>query len=167
MVKYLNTLNCNIIMAFEIKSPAFENGNVIPEKYTCDGENVSPPLKWHDVPAETKSLVLICDDPDAPLMTWVHWLIYCIPPSKNGLEENIPRKEVLEWGGKQGKNSWGKIGYGGPCPPGKKQHRYFFRLYALNEELNLPAGLKKKELLKRIERHVIGKAEIMGKYGRK
>ena len=162
---YLNGGNCNN-MAFKIESPAFENGKTIPKKYTCDGEDISPPLRWHDVPPETKSLALICDDPDAPLMTWVHWVIYCIPPSKNELEEGIPKNETLSWGGKQGKNSWGKIGYGGPCPPGRKPHRYYFRLYALDAMLDLPPGLKKKDLLKKMEGHVIGQAEIMGKYGR-
>ena len=152
-------------MVFRIGSPAFENGSMIPKKYTCDGEDISPPLKWHDLPEGTKSLALVCDDPDAPLMTWVHWVIYCIPPTKDGLEEGIPNKEILEYG-KQGKNSWGRIGYGGPCPPGKKPHRYFFKLYAIDEAIDLKPGLKKKELLKKIEAHVIEKTEIMGRYGR-
>ena len=159
----VNILN---IMVFVVESPAFENGEIIPKKYTCDGEDISPPLKWHDLPEKTKSLALICEDPDAPLFTWIHWVIYSIPPPVNELEENIPKKEILEWGAKQGKNSWGRIGYGGPCPPGKKPHRYFFRLYALDEEIGLEPGLKKKELMKKVEKHIIAKAEIMGRYGR-
>jgi len=152
-------------MAFQIESPAFGNGEMIPKKYTCDGDDISPPLKWKDVPEGTKSLALICDDPDAPLMTWVHWIVYNIPPEKDGLEENVPKEEKIE-GGMQGKNSWGKIGYGGPCPPGAKPHRYFLKLYALDSMLDIEPGIKKKKLMKEMEGHIIAKAELMGKYSR-
>ena len=152
-------------MAFQIESPAFGNGEMIPKKYTCDGDDVSPPLKWKDVPEGTKSLALICDDPDAPLMTWVHWIVYNIPPEKDGLEENIPKKEILEKG-MQGKNSWGKIGYGGPCPPGAKPHRYFLKLYALDSMLDIEPGIKKKKLMKEMEGHILAKTELMGLYKR-
>lgn len=147
-------------MAFQIESPAFENGGIIPKKYTCDGENVSPPLRWKEIPEGTESLALICDDPDAPMMTWVHWILYNIPPDTEGLEEGTNLKGAV-----YGKNSWGKLGYGGPCPPKGKPHRYFFKLYALDSKLS-EEGMKKKNLLKEMEGHVLAKAELMGMYGR-
>ena len=146
-------------------SPSFEHGGMIPKKYTCDGEDISPPLKWKNVPSGTKSFVLICDDPDAPMGTWVHWVYYDIPANVRSLPEGILPVENPEIGGTQGINDFKKIGYGGPCPP-FGTHRYFFKLYAIDKVLNLPAGLTKEEVLRKIEGHVIGKAVLMGRYSR-
>jgi len=150
----------------EIKSTAFKEGEMIPSKYTCDGPDVSPPLEWSNVPENTKSFALINDDPDAPVGTWVHWVIFNIPGNENKLEENIPKKEVLRNGARQGKNDFGRIGYGGPCPPGGT-HRYYFKLYALKKELDLKPGSTKRELLKAMEGNVIAEAYLMGKYSRR
>ena len=153
-------------MAMTITSPAFEHGGMIPAKYTCDGENISHALEWSDVPAGTRSLVLINDDPDAPVGLWVHWVVYDIPPSAKGLPEHVdPSQEVLPNGARQGANSWSRIGYGGPCPPGGT-HRYFFKLYALDAEIALPPGATKNEVEQAIQGHVIEQAELMGKYSR-
>lgn len=153
-------------MALSIRSPAFAHGTSIPARYTCDGENVSPPLEWKDVPQEAESLALIVDDPDAPLLTWVHWLVYDMPASRTSLPENVPRQTVLEDGTKQGITSFRRIGYGGPCPPGRKAHRYYFRLYALDAELGLSPGAKKKALIRALQRHLLATAETMGTYAR-
>lgn len=139
---------------------------MIPEKYTCDGEDVSPPLRWEGIPPGARSLALICDDPDAPMATWVHWVIYSIPPNTTGLREALSKTELVEGRMKQGKNSWRMIGYGGPCPPGGRPHRYFFKLYALDTELALGPGADKKELESAMKGHIIGQAEVMGIYAR-
>jgi len=149
----------------ELSSLAFNDGDMIPDKYTCDGADVSPPLEWGLVPEGTKSIALICDDPDAPVGTWVHWVYYDIPADTKGLPENIAPQENPDNGGKQGTNDFRRIGYGGPCPPGGT-HRYYFKIYALDTILNLPAGADKKQLLKAMEGHIIGQAQIMGKYKR-
>ncbi len=153
-------------MAFELKSTAFENGGFIPKKYTCDGPDVSPPLSWTDPPEETRSLALICDDPDAPMGTWVHWVLFGVPPEIRELPEGVPTEKTLPWGGKQGRNDFGRIGYGGPCPPRGPAHRYFFRLYALDIEPDLSPGATKRELLRAIEGHILAETELMGRYGR-
>ena len=153
-------------MAFELKSTAFENGGFIPKKYTCDGSDVSPPLSWTDPPEGTKSLALICDDPDAPMGTWVHWVLFGVPPETRELPEGVPTEKTLSWGGKQGRNDFGRIGYGGPCPPRGPAHRYFFRLYALDTEPDLSPGATKRELLRAIEGHILAEAELIGRYGR-
>jgi Raf kinase inhibitor-like YbhB/YbcL family protein len=149
----------------ELSSLAFNDDNMIPDKYTCDGADVSLPLEWGLVPEGTKSIALICDDPDAPVGTWVHWVYYDIPADTKGLPENIAPQENPDNGGKQGTNDFRRIGYGGPCPPGGT-HRYYFKIYALDTILNLPAGADKKKLLKAMEGHIIGQAQIMGKYKR-
>ncbi|MHB2149462.1 YbhB/YbcL family Raf kinase inhibitor-like protein [Calditrichota bacterium LG25] len=146
-------------------SSAFEEGGMIPSKYTCDGQDVSPPLRWSDVPQETRSFALICDDPDAPMGTWVHWVIYNIPDTTRSLPEAIPSSERLDNGTLQGKNDFKRYGYGGPCPPGGT-HRYFFKLYALDTKLDLPAGATKAQLLKAMNGHIVGEAQLMGKYSR-
>ncbi len=153
-------------MAFRLRSASFENGGRIPVVYTCDGRDVSPPLSWENSPAGTKSFVLICDDPDAPVGTWVHWVIYNIPPSTKSLPEAVPTDKKLKDGSMQGKNDFGRIGYGGPCPPRGKPHRYFFKLYALDTMLKVDGGLRKKEILGLIKGHVLGEAELYGTYGR-
>lgn len=159
-------LACSSLMAFELKSPAFTAGGAIPTLYTCQGRDISPPLAWTGAPEKTRSFVLICDDPDAPLGTWDHWVYYNIPPSTSSLPEGMPRKEKPEQGGIHGRSSFGDFGYGGPCPPWGT-HRYFFRLYALDTMLDLESGVKKKGVLKAMEGHVLGTAELMGTYRKK
>jgi Raf kinase inhibitor-like YbhB/YbcL family protein len=152
-------------VAIVITSSAFKEGGMIPAKYTCDGQNISPPLKWEQVPQGTKSFALICDDPDAPLGTWVHWVMWNIPTEANGLSENIlPAKELPD-GSKQGINSSRKQGYSGPCPPGGT-HRYYFKIYALDEKLNLPPASAKQDLLDAMKGHILAEGSLMGKYRR-
>lgn len=152
-------------MNLTIKSTAFKEGGHIPDKYTCDGMDISPPLSWSDIPEGTQSLALISDDPDAPMGTWVHWVIYDIPAEIESLPESVPAEETLQDNTKQGKNDFGRIGYGGPCPPGGT-HRYFFKLYALDTKLNLKPGLTKAKLLKAMDGHILGEGKLMGKYKR-
>jgi len=149
-----------------ITSSAFKMGSTIPKKYTGDGVDVSPPLSWDGVPEGTKSLALISDDPDAPVGTWVHWVIFNIPSSEKGLPEGVPKQNTLSNGAKQGMNDFRKIGYNGPAPPPGKPHRYYFKLYALDIVLDLPAGIKKSELLKAMEGHILSTSEYMGTYQR-
>ena len=149
----------------KLQSTAFKDGEMIPGKYTCDGANVSPPLRWNALPTGTKSLVLICDDPDAPGGTWVHWVYYDIPPETTGLPENVATLQRPQIGGAQGKNDFRKIGYGGPCPPGGT-HRYYFKIYALDVMLALPPGVTKAEVLKAMEGHILDKTALTGKYKR-
>ncbi len=149
----------------ELKSSAFAAGGMIPKKHTCDGPDVSPPLAWSDVPAGAKSLALIADDPDAPMGTWVHWVAWNIPPNARGLEEGVPKKDLLPNGMKQGTTDFRSIGYGGPCPP-SGTHRYFFKLYALDTSLNLPPSATKKDLDKAMQGHLLQQVELMGKYAR-
>ena len=152
-------------MAINVMSAAFVEGGMIPSTYTCDGADVSPPLAWTGVPEEAKALALICDDPDAPMGTWVHWVLFNLPASLQELAEAIPAEKELKNGAKQGRNDFRKIGYGGPCPPGGT-HRYYFRLYALDTALNLPAGASKAELLKAMEGHILAQGQLMGRYKR-
>jgi Raf kinase inhibitor-like YbhB/YbcL family protein len=152
-------------MTLKVTSTAFDEGGMIPAKYTCDGENVSPPLAWSGVPEAAKSLALVADDPDAPGGTWTHWVIYEIPTTEKGLAENVPARDTLDGGARQGKNDFKKPGYGGPCPP-SGTHRYFFKLYALDTNLNLPPGATKDQLLKATEGHVLAQGQLMGRYKR-
>jgi len=152
-------------MDIKIKSPAFVPGGKIPGKYTCDGMDISPPLAWTSGPEGTKTFALICDDPDAPMGTWVHWVLFNLPADIIELRENVPPERELESGAKQGMNDFRKIGYGGPCPPGGT-HRYYFKLYALDTEINLEAGATKSELLKAMEGHILAEGQLMGKYER-
>jgi hypothetical protein len=149
----------------EIKSSAFKEGAIIPGKYTCDNIDISPPLEWSQVPDGTKTFALICDDPDAPMGTWVHWVLFNLPGNILELSENVPKIEVLKNGARQGKNDFGKIGYGGPCPPGGT-HRYYFKIYALDKELDSKSGITKKELLKAMEGHISEEGKLMGRYKR-
>jgi len=153
-------------MALKIESPAFTPEGDIPKKYTCDGSDVSPPLHWSKPPAGTKSLALICDDPDAPMGTWVHWVLYRLPAAAQELPEGVPAQERLDDGTLQGKNDFKKIGYGGPCPPRGPKHRYYFKLYALDTVPDLPSGATKSQLLKAVEGHILAQGELMGRYGR-
>ena len=153
-------------MEIEITSPAFKNEGMIPSKYTADGSNVSPPLRFESVPEGTKSLALINDDPDAPAGTWVHWVMWNIPSKTTEIAENIPPDKCLPNGSKQGMTSFGRHGYGGPAPP-SGTHRYYFKVYALDTELNLPEKAGKQELLKAIGNHILAQGQLMGKYKRR
>jgi hypothetical protein len=156
----------SVTHGFELKSPAFASGAMIPSLYTCQGNDISPPLAWYGAPGGTRSFVLICDDPDAPIVTWVHWVYYNIPASVTSLPEAFTKSEKPAQGGIHGKSSFGDFGYGGPCPPWGT-HRYFFRLYALDTMLTLASGVKKKDVLKAMEGHVLTQAVLMGKYKKK
>jgi hypothetical protein len=150
-----------------LTSTAFGEGQPIPAKYTCDGQNVSPPIHWSGVPRETKSLVLIVDDPDAPSGTWVHWVVYDLPPTVTELSEDLAKNQYIPGGAKQGLNDFKHLGYGGPCPPSGKAHRYYLKLYALDRVLNLRPGAAKKEVEQAMEKHTLGQAQLMGTYKRK
>jgi Raf kinase inhibitor-like YbhB/YbcL family protein len=150
----------------ELRSAAFDSGNNIPRKYTCDGDNISPPLNWRSVPDETEVFVLICDDPDAPRGPFVHWILYDLPADIRRLEKDVPQDGQLASGGVQGRNSSGKIGYTGPCPPQGPAHHYHFRLYALDKALGLSTGATRQQVLDRIEGHVLDSTELLGLYGR-
>jgi Raf kinase inhibitor-like YbhB/YbcL family protein len=154
-------------VAFRFESPSFAHEGEIPRKHTCEGEDVSPELRWSDVPEGAKSLALIVDDPDAPdpkapKMTWVHWVLYDLPATATCLPESVSDSALPE-GTRQGKNDWGKTGYGGPCPP-IGEHRYFFKLYALDGVLGDLSEPKKAELLKAMEGRVVGEVQLMGVY---
>ena len=151
---------------FVLTSPAFKGGETIPKKYTCDGVDVSPPLSWSGFPAGTKSFVLIVEDPDAPGGIFTHWIAYNISSEITSLPENVEKVERLVNGVLQGMNNFGKIGYNGPCPPPGSKHRYYFRIYALDCYIDLPPGATREEILKAIEGHVIGEAELLGYYKR-
>ena len=153
-------------LKFQLTSSAFTQGGYIPPKYTGDGVDVSPPLKWTGVPENVKSFALICDDPDAPVGTWVHWVLYDIPPAATELPEATPKLEHLPNGMKQGINSFGKVGYGGPEPPKGSEHRYYFKLYALDMDPPLDARAHKTDLEKAMQRHIVARAELMGRYRR-
>jgi Raf kinase inhibitor-like YbhB/YbcL family protein len=152
-------------MAITITSTGFTDEDMIPRQYTCDGEDISPPLAWTGIPEGTKSLTLICDDPDAPVGTWVHWVLFNIPPSAKELGAKVPSKDTLDNGAKHGTNDFGKLGYGGPCPPGGT-HRYYFKLYALDAEIPSEAGITKAQLLKEMEGHILAEGQLMGRYKR-
>lgn len=150
----------------KLTSTAFEEGGAIPRKHTRDGEDVSPPLSWTSAPEGTKSLALICDDPDAPRGTWVHWVIFNIPPTAHELQEHMPAQKTLANGARQGTNDFPKTGYGGPAPP-SGTHRYYFKLYALDTMLALEAGARKPELEKAMQGHILAQSQLMGRYARR
>lgn len=144
----------------KLSSPTFQNNQRIPEKYTCEGEDINPSLEVSEIPRNAKSLVLIVDDPDAPVGTWDHWILFNIPTNTTKIEEDsIPK------GATQGKNSWNKNNYGGPCPP-SGTHRYFFKLYALDKILNLDKNAKKSEIEKAMQNYILAKAELVGLYSK-
>lgn len=160
-------LKSDLIMeTIKVTSSAFSNNAMIPSKYTCDGINISPSIEWQGIPEGTKSIALICDDPDAPIGDWVHWILFNIPPSVRSIKEgftyrNKPAPEILA-----GRTDFGKLEYGGPCPP-SGTHRYFFKIYAVDTMLKLSEGSTKKQLLQAVEGHILGKGELMGTYNRK
>jgi Raf kinase inhibitor-like YbhB/YbcL family protein len=154
---------------FKLSSPSFGHNQPIPAKFSCEGQDVSPALKWEGAPPATKSFALICDDPDAPVGTWVHWVIWGIPAKATELPENVAKTETVAAldGAKQGENSWPKIGYGGPCPPrGHGVHHYHFRLYALDTALALQPRATKKQLEEAMKGHILAQIELVGTYQR-
>ncbi len=152
-------------MAITVTSSAFEEGKMIPGIYTCDGKDISPPLKIEGIPEETKSIALISDDPDAPMGTWVHWVLYNLPPDTRDLQGNIPPDETLANGALHGISDFGRFGYGGPCPP-SGTHRYFFKVYALDAMLGLSGRVTKSDLLTAMEGHILAEGQLMGRYKR-
>lgn len=153
-------------MSFQIKTSAFADGGAIPKKFSCEGADTSPPLAWSGAPEKTQSFALIADDPDAPAGTWVHWVLYNLPPSTKDLLEGVEKVEQLSNGALQGRNDFRKIGYGGPCPPPGSTHRYFFKLYALDTKLSLKAGASKADVEREMKGHVLGESRLMGKFSR-
>jgi Raf kinase inhibitor-like YbhB/YbcL family protein len=153
-------------MALELTSPAFENQGVIPDIFTCQGQDISPALEWEGAPAGTQSFALICDDPDAPSGNWVHWVIYNISAGALGLPQGVPGTQSLERGAKQGITDFQRPGYGGPCPPPGKPHRYFFKLYALDGMLDIAGKVTREMLLQAMEGRILAQATLMGTYQR-
>jgi Raf kinase inhibitor-like YbhB/YbcL family protein len=153
-------------MAFELTTSAFKQNGAVPREYTCDGSDISVPLSWKDAPEGTESFAVIVDDPDAPRGTWVHWVIYDIPADGRELSAGIGHEDSLQSGAKQGKNDFGKIGYGGPCPPGGPAHHYHFKLYALDQMTGLKAKATKQQLLDAMKGHVLAEAKLIGTYKR-
>lgn len=157
------TPTAEAVLPFAITSPAFVHETEIPLQYTCDGEDTSPPLEWSAPPSGAASLALIVDDPDAPMGTWVHWVIYNLPAEARGLPAGITPDAELPDGSRQGNNSWPKLGYGGPCPP-SGSHRYVFKLYALDAVLDVRPGATEQQLLQAMEGHILAEAQLMGTY---
>jgi Raf kinase inhibitor-like YbhB/YbcL family protein len=153
-------------MAFELTSSVFKEGELIPKKYTCEGPDASPLLRWGNPPQGTRSFALIADDPDAPVGTWVHWVIFNLPPDARELPEGVPTQDTLPNGARQGLNDFKRVGYGGPCPPPGKPHRYYFKLYALDRVLDLKPRVTKAHVLDASKGHVLAEAQLMGKFGR-
>jgi Raf kinase inhibitor-like YbhB/YbcL family protein len=149
----------------QVTSTAFQEGATIPAQYTADGKNVSPPLEWTGVPDGTASIALICDDPDAPRGTWVHWVLFNLPSDTHSLAEAMPR-DRHPGGARSGSNDFRKQGYDGPSPPPGKPHRYYFKVYALDRLLELPVGATKQHVVEAMEGHIIGSGQLMGRYGR-
>ena len=152
--------------SFAVISTAFPNGAEVPRRHTCDGADLSPAFAWHGAPDGTRSLALIADDPDAPGGTWTHWLLWNIPAEATLLPEDQPKIESLDNGARQGSNDFRRIGYGGPCPPPGKPHRYFFKFYALDARLDLKAGASRADLEHALKPHVLAQAQWIGTYGR-
>ena len=157
------------MIVFALSSPAFASGAAIPARFTADGPDLSPPLEWSGPPEGTKSFALLVTDPDAPAGTWIHWILIGIPPDLRRLPEGVDTKASPTGiaGAKNGKNSFGDLGWGGPSPPRGKPHRYFFKLYALDAPLSLGAGATREQLLESMKGHILAAAETMGTYQRK
>lgn len=149
-----------------LSSSAFHDGEAIPTKFTCDGADISPPLAWSGVSDNAKSMVLICDDPDAPMGTWVHWVVVDIPPSMTGFDEGVSSDALAREGVVQGINDFRRSAYGGPCPP-SGTHRYYFKLYALDTSLSLGSGATKKQVEEAMAGHILAQAQLMGRYMRR
>jgi Raf kinase inhibitor-like YbhB/YbcL family protein len=153
-------------MNIEVTSPAFPEGGTIPRRYTHDGDDLSPPLRWSHLPDGTKSLALVCDDPDAPAGDWVHWLLYGLDAGTTSLPEGVPHEKVVDGVGVQGLNGFKRLGYIGPAPPHGKPHRYYFRLYALDTPLHLRPEAKRTDLQRAMKGHVLAEGSLMGLYER-
>ncbi len=157
--------------AFQMGTTSFADGHMMSDKYTCQGANISPEIHWKGAPLKTKTFALICEDPDAPTQTWVHWVIYNIPITKDitkptyELTEGMPKDDVQSNGIMQGSNDFKKIGYDGPCPPKGLPHRYYFELYAVDSVLPVSAGFTKSELMKAMKGHILAQTQIMGLFG--
>jgi Raf kinase inhibitor-like YbhB/YbcL family protein len=150
--------------SFSISSPAFTDGGKLPKKYSCNGDDVSPPLTISGAPEGTKSFVLIMDDPDAPSGTWIHWVVYNLPGTTTEIAENAPKKHTWDDGTMQGRNSWSDANYGGACPP-DGQHRYYFKVYALDKVLDLKKKSSLRKVKKAMKKHILAEAKLMAKYG--
>ena len=153
-------------MALSISSPVFQEGEDIPAKYSCEGQDISPPLAWGEPPAGTYSFALIVDDPDAPGRVFTHWVLFNLPADSRELPEAVPTQPQLSSGALQGKNDFGKTGYGGPCPPPGRPHRYQFTLYALDQLLDLKSGASKQQVLEAMQGHILGQGQLTGTYQR-
>jgi Raf kinase inhibitor-like YbhB/YbcL family protein len=153
-------------MSLDLTSPDFTSGGTIPKQFTCDGADFSPALQWKAPPSGTQSFALIADDPDAPVGTWVHWVLFDLPPTLRSLPQSLPKDAQAGDGSRHGTNDFDKIGYNGPCPPPGKPHRYFFKLYALDTKLNLKAGATKKEVERAMQGHILARGEYLGRYSR-
>ena len=153
-------------MALAVSSLAFQEGDKIPARYTCEGQDVSPVLTWDEPPAETQSFALIMDDPDAPVGVFTHWVLFNLPADSRGLSEAVPTQPHLPDGSLQGENDFGSIGYGGPCPPSGRPHRYQFTLYALDGTLDLKAGASKKQVIDAMQGHILAQGRLIGTYQR-
>jgi Raf kinase inhibitor-like YbhB/YbcL family protein len=153
-------------MIIRLRSPVFHDGDPIPRKYTCDGDDVSPPLEWDNLPEGAQSLAIVCEDPDAPVGTWDHWVFYSLPASEMVLPEGVPTDESLDSGAHQGVNDFHRIGYGGPCPPRGQIHRYFFKIYALKIDLQLEPGADKARLMEAMKGNILGEGQLVGTYQR-
>ena len=151
---------------FRMESAAFKEGAGIPVRFTCEGEDVSPALTWSGAPAGTRSFALIVEDPDAPGGVWTHWVVYNLHAQTKAMDENQPKQAQLPNGGLQGLSSFGRVGYGGPCPPPGPAHRYFFRLYALDVVLPLESGASKQKVIDAMKGHILGQALLMGRFKR-
>ena len=151
--------------ALTLSSESLKDG-MVPKEFTCDGEDKSPALTWTAPPANAKSLVLTVTDPDAPGGSFTHWVLYNLPANINGLPEGVPKQGQLAHGGRQGKTDFGKVGYGGPCPPAGTPHRYVFTLYALDVEVDVPAGAPRDHVETAMKGHVVGQGELVARYGR-
>jgi Raf kinase inhibitor-like YbhB/YbcL family protein len=173
-IAVLLVVSCGVIFAqqakpggaptFTLTSSAFASGAAIPEQYSCKGADTSPALQWDGVPANTAAFAIIMDDPDAPGGTWVHWVLWNLPAATQSLPEGVPKREQLDNGARQGRNSFRKTGYNGPCPPAGATHRYFFRVYALDAKLDLAAGASRAQLDAAMKGHVLAEAEYMGTF---
>lgn len=153
-------------MTLSLTSTAFKEGEKIPVKYTCGGQDISPPLVWGEPPQKTQTFALIADDLDAPSGVFTHWVLFNLPADICQLNESIPAQERLEHGALQGKNDFGRIGYGGPCPPRGSAHRYRFAIYALDKSLDLKPGVSKKQLVEAMKGHILAQGQLIGTYQR-
>jgi hypothetical protein len=153
-------------VSLTLTSQAFSAGGEVPKRNSCDGEDLSPQLSWSHAPAGAKSLALIVDDPDAPVGTFTHWVLYNLAPATSELPEGVSKGEQAPGGGSQGRNDFGRIGYGGPCPPPGKPHRYYFRLFALDTVLGLKPGASRAQVEKAMQGHVLEQGEIVARYRR-